>query len=302
VVGSALALRILEREALMLQDDQTLADEVTLMARAHFNKLASLAVRVQGARELGVVAAHSSVGDSMIPTEFVIEKMAAAWAHRRSIQQTQIDLEKLSSADLEKLGSAAYDELGEAHMEKLAAGVLGGSIAWDELTDMEKVAVGWMGSALKGIKKGWNVMTKGKNVTLPTTPQAPGSGIGGRLREGWNVMTGRGRTVKPPAGVAPPKATPPPAAKHTQGTGTQATGQAGPTGQAPDLPAPKRKPWMRARTKLMLGGGLALTGGTYLGGKALDTGSAFLTPQPPGTAYQYGGGAPSHFMRSQMGM
>ena len=227
----------------MLQDDPTLADEVTLMARTHFNKLASLAVRVQGARELGIVAAHSPIGNGMIPTEFVIEKMAAAWAHRRSIQQTQIDLEKLSSADLEKLGSAAYDELGEAHMEKLAAGVIDGSVAWDELTDMEKVAVGWMGSALKGLKKGWDVVAKGKTVKMPTAPKVP-----------------------------------------------------------PASPAGKRKPWMKARTKLMIGGTAALGGGTYLGGKALDTGSAFLTPQPPGTAYRYGGGAPSHFMNPQMGM
>lgn len=345
----------------MLQDDQTMATEVTRMARAHFNKLASLSVKVQGARELGVLAAHSSIGESMIPTEFAIEKMAERWARRRSIQHSHVDFEKLSSADMEKLGALAYSELGEAHMEKLAAGVLDGSITWDELSDMEKLAVGWLGKAIGGAKKLLTTATKGRTPTLPKAPKVPGEGFGAGLKQkaqgAWDVMSGKGKSV-PGTGAAPkptaaqsamrevqdlrradpaggarkmqggsgvPKtqaqsgpyreaAPPPPSApKHTQGTGAQAagtTGKAGPSGQAPDLPAPppsdaaptKRAPLLSTKTKLLLGGTAAMGGATYLGGKALDTANTFLTPQPPGTAYQYGGGSPSHFMRPQMGM
>ena len=336
----------------MLQDDQTMATEVTRMARAHFNKLASLSVKVQGARELGVLAAHSSVGESMIPTEFAIEKMAQRWAQRRVIHQTKVDFEKLSSADMEKLGAAAYSELGEAHMEKLAAGVMDGSVAWDELSDMEKLAVGWLGKAISGGKNLLrSVVGAGRKVDLPSAPKPPGGGGAmQKVKDFGASLTGKGKTVRPPSvaddamkevselrakgtgtparrmeggsGSGVPKTqvqepgggpyrtpdAPPPAPKHTQGTGAQAanTGKAGATGQAPDLPPPaadaKKKPLLNWKTKAMIGGTAAMGGATYLGGKALDTANTFLTPQPPGTAYQYGGGSPSHFMRPQMGM
>lgn len=374
----------------MLQDDPTLADEVTLMARDHFNKLAALAVRVQGARELGVLAANSAVGERMLPEELAIEKMAAAWAQKSAASLTAsafgkgfriengkfrrmtpeeiqehlrqadeattaplslglypgvragykpAEMPKKGSADLEKLGAAAYLELGNEHMEKLAAAVLSGEVSWDELTDMEKLAVGWMGKALGGLKRGVEFFTKGRMPKLPGTggvPSTPGAGatggFGQKLRQGWESITGKGRTVTeapssgagavdkyrreatklrrtdpgggarkfdaPEGGGGPyrtPEAPPPPPAPAvTRSTASQAS----------DLTpgSAKKRPWYRPslKTQLVLGAGAA--GATYLGGKGLEATSAFLTPQPPGTAHQYGGAAPSHFMYPQMGM
>lgn len=343
----------------MLQDDQTMATEVTRMARGHFNKLAALAVKVQGARELGTLAAHSSLGDDMIPMEFTIEKMAANWARRRALHSISIDFEKTSSADLEKLAALAYDELGEAHMEKLAEGILSGDITWDELSDMEKVALN-LGGLWKGVKNvGRSVAGMGRKIDLPGAPKVPGQGGGfmQKMKDFGSSLTGKGKTVRGPsaaqeamedvakiraegtgtaarqlpggsgtgtrqvpktqaqpgqapyrqaAGEAPPPP-PPPAPKHTQGTGAQATqtGAAGAQGQPPAPPSAPGKPkpgFWNWKTKLMLGTTAASIPATYLGGKALDTTKQFLTPQPPGTSYQYGGGSPSHFMNPQMGM
>lgn len=309
----------------MLQDDKTLADGVYLMGRDHFHKLASLAIRMQGARELGVLAAHSTFGEDRLPEPYIVEKMAADWAKRSGIMKIKLpkseedidpagDLEVLSAvktaADLEKLGAAAYAELGEEHMTKLASQILEGEVSWDELSELEKVAIGWMGKALGGLKKGVQFFTKGKSVSLPG-PKTPGQGFGAKMREGWNVMTGKGRTPQMPSPGASKvqqyaqeakalKAQPGGAKTMVGGSG------GGPyrTPSTPGQPAPARpgRKWYQPSLKTQLGVGAALAGGTYLGGKALDVGHAFLTPQPPGTAYQYGGGAPSHFMNPQGGM
>lgn len=450
----------------MLRDDQTLADEVYLMGRDHFNKLASLAVKMQGARELGVLAAHSKIGTEFLPDAVVLEKMAEAYAEKTAValnphlrsgiggavggallgsgvglatadegQELKRGLQgagigaglgaagmaglsglrsigrakavpreiaeeaaerltksspriskdmsaedilrahgqrpmgvedvdafmgvkgpeaekamveslgmkhkpkpdtldtaaanflsakraqmgsKTAAADLEKLGATAYSELGEEHMTKLASQIVEGEISWDDLSEMEKVAIGWMGKALGGLKKGVQFFTKGKNVKIPGAPGS-GGGVGSKLREGWNVMTGKGKTptmpktpkVNPKVQSAMDEAK---ALKSTPGGAkTMAGGSGGPyrtpgkttgtpsTPGQPPAPKPGKK-WYQPSMKTQLALGAAGVGGTYLGGKALDAGTAFLTPQPPGTAYQYGGGSPSHFMRSQMGM
>lgn len=300
----------------MLQDDQTMATEIVNMARTHFNKLASLSVKVQGAKELGAIAAHSNLG-----------------------------------ADL--LEKQAYDQ---NDLEKLASQILNNDLVWNDLSEMEKVAIfgqlgRGLGKAFSFMTKGRNVNLPktvstrrfGKQAPRPPTelktPDSPAvqkvRQEASAMREGTPRISPRttqpgqpppmvtgARPNAPPtvAGAKPntPRGGAPPGTEERLRQARVREQQAAfkrlnpdadvptSTPRTPDTPgstptpdATKKPKWWNWKKQLAVGAGLG--GATYLGGKALDTTTAFLTPQPPGTAYQYGAGSPSHFKNPQMG-
>jgi len=140
----------------MLQDQRLMADVLVEMSNGHFRKLASLSARTRGAVELGKVAAARFSP----PTEDeYLQKMAAS-------------------------------QLGEAYLEKLARAVINEEVSWDDLSDLEKTAlgIGGIGRALKGVGQ---FFTKGKTVRMAGGPGSASGGIGARLRSAWNRGTGQ---------------------------------------------------------------------------------------------------------------
>jgi hypothetical protein len=119
----------------------------------------------------------------------------------------------------------------------------------------------------------------------PVTPQAP-------------IAT----PVTPQAPAAPPVAPQAPAATTAAPQAPAAALQApaaapqAPAAAPPAAPPAANRPLLSTKQKLLLGLGGTAVAGTYLTGKALDAGSRFLTPQAPGTAYQYGMGGPQYYM------
>lgn len=110
-----------------------------------------------------------------------------------------------------------------------------------------------------------------------------------RLRAAGKFLTKK-RTIKLPGAKPSTSAVAP-----TRAVSPTPAVQATPT--VPPAAKPKKK-GMGLKTKMMLGTAAAGVPTVYLGGKALDTTKAFLTPQAPGSAYVYGQGAPAYQNRS----
>ena len=146
---------VLDPGCLMLQAAQPLmADILAEMAQDHFHKLASLSIKTRSAIELGKVAAAKF---APVTDDAYLQKLAAA-------------------------------QLGEDHLQKLAWALINNEVSWEELTELEKVAVGRVGGfggAIKGIA---NFFTKGRNVSLPSPGGAPG-GFVNRLKGAYNTVT-----------------------------------------------------------------------------------------------------------------
>lgn len=275
------------------------SDRLVELSNEHFHKLASLSAKTHGAVELGKVAAA---------------KFTAA--------TDDVYLQKMAQA-----------ELGQDHLEKLAQAIINEEVTWDELSELEKVAV------FGALRRAAGFFTKGRGVKMPRMG-ASGGGRPGILRRGWNRVTGQGfknvgkgggsnisgprtrsfgggskptggggayRQPSKPASAAKPPSPPPQQAGaqmrqsfqdlnkgNAPLRGNKAVQRA--SRDAGGTPG-QRKPLLKLRHKAGIAGAAALAGGTYLGGEALRTADTFLHQrQGP---YQYGMGSPSHFMQSQ---
>ena len=182
-----------------------LSDQLVEMSNAHFRKLASLSARVEGAQQMGKITARSALEDPYL------QKMAS------KLEPEPTEMEKLAS-------EAAWELLGDDHMEKLAHAVDDGAVDFDELSELEKVA---LGKVLSGIGRAAGKLFRRGKPKLPTGG-APKPGLLTRMKnrvtgQGWrntnrspSVSNTRGTPKTPPPRTStPPSRTSTPSQQRT---------------------------------------------------------------------------------------